>query len=228
MGSGGQGNALGKENDMARRSTALASIALQQAGLLQAVADGEISAAAVAAGLALLRDGKKVAEKDLLLYPEPSYWLAFRQFAEQLQQLPWLQPQTDPDPAWRVYDTLHEADLAVAALDNNVLYSNEVAEEDMVGRLVSVCRQLGINHRLVSSKCEQVFRLLLPGVPVRASEDATHAALLECCWSFGSQVAQAVDARDAATIGQRFAVWRAGYGLYDQVDGQLYVYRSAQ
>ena len=102
----------------------------------------------------------------------PQYWRDVEAFVASLADIPWMIPQGDPDPSWKVFETLTAAWFAAGS----------AAES--------------------------------------AAESAELVACILCCPP-GSIEQKHIDYATAA-----MDVWRRGYGLAEDVDGVLYVYRS--
>jgi len=53
------------------------------------------------------RDGRLVAKetREVPNAEQPQWWRDVRAFVESIKTVPWFQPQGDPDPAWRLFET---------------------------------------------------------------------------------------------------------------------------
>lgn len=147
-------------------------------------------------------------------------------FTATLDTIPWMQPQGDPDPAWRMFATRAEAEAEVRRLTTptNPKYSDTGYQAN------------GLYHRIKHSTYIAVYLNLEKGW----CRNNSMAAAMAAAESLGLDSAQRSDVLLMAAVlsvgdrrgphwreymEARMDVWRRGYGCHGEVNGTLYVYR---
>ena len=180
-------------------------------------------------GLSAARKGDKYVSSGGRLLREcpeivPQWWTDAMAFVDTIKDTPFLQPQGDPDPDWRVFDTWDAArDAAWYAARYAARDAARYAVRDAVRDAARYAA-----HDAASDAASGAARDLAS----TASNTARYAARYAAAAWDAALMAQihivsdlAVDQchRDHATA--RWDVWQRGYGLLCDVDGVLYVYR---
>lgn len=138
----------------------------------------------------------------------PQYWRDVEAFVASLADIPWMIPQGDPDPSWKVFETL----TAAGSTTWSAARSAARSAAGFVARSAaeSVARSAAWFAAGSAAGSAAWF----------AAESAKLVACILCCPP-GSIEQKHIDYATAA-----MDVWRRGYGLARDVDGVLYVYRS--
>jgi len=183
------------------------------------------------------RDGRLVAEetREVPDAEQPQWWRDVRVFVESLKTVPWLKPQGDPDPSWRVSETRDEA--TAAAMDA----ARETARWDLPWHILWAATRDAAGNAAWNAAWKTA-KAVVGGV---ARETAWRAA--GCAAGIAAEIAAGVEvvaggarlqAQMLATadldVGEehraharaRWAVWTRGYCLLCDVNKVLYVYRK--
>ena len=138
--------------------------------------------------------------RDVPLDEQPAWWRATVKFVASIKDVPWFNPQGEPDPTWRVFDTGDAAraaarDAARAAARDAAWDAARAAARDAAG---ATARD--------------------------AAGDAARGAALMACIHITADLD--VDEKHRAHARARWDVWCRGYGLAYDVSGVLYVYKK--
>jgi len=176
----------------------------------------------------------------------PNWWHDVEAFAAELPTFPWMQPQGQPDPSWRVFPTLDAARAAVrdAMLDASWDASRDAGRDAAWAATFDATWDAGRDATRDASRDAAWV----------ATRDAAWVATFDATRNAGRDGTVGVErgaewdvARDASLdaalwalvlvcgglpLAQRYIdhararvdVWRHGYGLLSDVDGVLYVY----
>ncbi len=171
----------------------------------------------------------------------PSWWHDVEAFVTELPTWPWMQPQGDPDPSWKVFPTSAEARDAARDAERN---AKRDVTLDVVDAVLDAKHCTAVNMACHASW--DVAGNVARDLAWAAARDAARDAAGDAAWDEAWDVARAAicDASwDAALWAQvlvcsglplaqrhieharaRMEVWRRGYGLLGALDGVLYVY----
>lgn len=169
----------------------------------------------------------------------PGWWRSAEGFIESLSSpdFPWLKPQGEPDPSWRVFRTREEA------------HSRAMMEYSESGRAITLGSAMTATRLAALSSARMGAMNVARGFAMDAARDAameaTRATNLDRADKNGDRhvaMAAGIDAADQASLyvlrgvlmkrshvshfNERWAVWKSGRGLLGEVSGELYVYES--
>jgi len=131
---------------------------------------------------------------------KPQWWSDVESFVDTIPDIPYFQPQGDPDPSWNVFDTWAAAWDAARAGD--------------AARAWAAARDAAWDAARDAAGDAAGDAALLAA--------AGDAALLAQCLT----VADLIDTAHLDHVTARLDVWKRGYGLLCDVDGVFYVYRK--
>lgn len=154
----------------------------------------------------------------------PDWWRKVEAFVAELPSLPWLRPQGDPDPEWRVFETLDAAEAAARADAEDATQNVARATADAAAWNVA----WGAARNAAMDAAWNAARDAALG----AAHDAAGFAAWDAAWDAVLWAlvlvcdGLALDQRHIDHARARMDVWRRGYGLLCDVNGALYVYRG--
>jgi hypothetical protein len=148
----------------------------------------------------------------------PAYWHDAEAFVAELPTLPWLQPQGDPDQGWRVFET------RAAARDETRAAARDAARDAAWAAAWVAARDAA--WAAAGDAAWVAARDAAWAAAGVAARDAAWAAAL---WARVLVVRDLLgdDSPHVQHAAARTDVWRRGYGLLCDVEGELYVYRKA-
>lgn len=152
------------------------------------------------------------------------YWRRdIEAFVAELPTLPWLEPQGEPDPVWRVFETGRAAWMVTrrVARRNNGWLAAIAAAEKVAAHAIDDCAYQEAQNDVWFAAWDAASN----GVAVwdavaDAAKDAVLWASVLMCQDLSLPQTHIEHAR------ARMDVWRRGYGLLCDVDGKLYVYQE--
>lgn len=149
------------------------------------------------------------------------------QLGAYLADMPWLCPQGEPLPEWRVFDTRIDAYAALRAEAERRIAGVAQCDDDVTAlcahwRSLIAVRGNGAPHENWSHMLFHGYNAVChtwgDGAGIIAF-DAAHIAV---------DYIYAQEGVDAESASARLAVWEQGYGLLCDLDGVLYVYRREE
>lgn len=151
----------------------------------------------------------------------PDYVQAVNVFLGELKTIPWLKPDGNPDPDWRIFETRDAAwnaavDATRGAAWNTVWDAVWDATRGAAWNNEPVC-SAGIR----AAAWDAARNAALDAARGAAWDAALMARILICT---GLPLEQKYIDHAAA----RMNVWRKGYGLLCDIDGVLYVYKKTK
>jgi hypothetical protein len=142
--------------------------------------------------------------------PEPDWWAAAKRFVrEDIPAVPWLQPDGNPDPSWRVFSAESWAAAGTAA---------GAAAWDAAGAAAWDAAWDAAGDAAWDAAGDAAWDA------ARAAARAAATYVLVHCVSGDLAVSQ--ERRDRAAA--RWEVWRKGYALLCDADGVLFVYAGQE
>ena len=163
--------------------------------------------------------------RDVTAEVVPQYWRDVETFVACLPDVPWMQPQGDPDPAWRVFEARGDVRAAlILSLHDSIDTDRAFAMDAVRSAAMSAGRRAARNEAIDTSQLSILDKDHL--VSGDASLDACRSASLSA--SILVCPPGSVDQKHIDHINARWDVWKRGYGLLCDVDGVLYVYRRPE
>ena len=154
----------------------------------------------------------------------PAWWLDAEAVIEEAKSFPYFQPQGDPAPAWKVFETRIAARTARAAARTARIARTaaRTAAEVAVGAAAETAAR---------TAAMDVADIAARGAVMDAVRDvvwdaAMAAAMDVRLWAETMVVSDLIDPAHIDHVAARIDVWRRGYGLLCDVNGELYVYRK--
>ena len=168
----------------------------------------------------------------------PAYWHNVEEFVASIRDVPWFKPQGEPDPTWRVFDTMAAArdaaeDAEWEALWNTARSAAMDAAEDAAraaARAEAMDAAWDATWYAVWAVAEDAARAAAEDTAEDVAEDTAwdavwdaardailYAVCVVCDWQ--------IDRSHIDYVKARWAVWQRGYGVLCDVAGVLYVYR---
>ena len=160
----------------------------------------------------------------------PRWWRDVEAFVSSIDGVPWFQPQREPDPEWKVFDT--GAAARAASVDAAWAAGGEAAW----AAAAPAARDAAGDAAWAAAASVAAVRDAARAAAGDAARAAAGAAAWDAAWAAARDavlVARIIvcdglplDAEHKNHAKARWAVWRAGYGLACDVSGVLYVYRK--
>lgn len=165
--------------------------------------------------------GDKVAARSCRITVErpdmiPHWWRDVEAFVASIRDIPWLDPQGEPDHDWRMFESADAARAAArdAAMWEDARGASWEAAREAAG---SASREAAVEA--AGDAAWYATRRVTMRLP---SEGGTKdAAFMAECIAVGDLLG----AEHIETAREAWDVWRRGYALYGRIDGQLWVYR---
>ena len=154
---------------------------------------------------------------------QPAWWHVAVEFGASISEVPWGKPQGEPDPSWRVFDTRAATRGAARAAAGGAAWAAardaawDAAWAAMGGNTVNAAWDAAWSD-VYHTTWNAVENTTLDAL------DATRDATLMMRVLITSDLN--VDEKHRAHARARWDVWKRGYGLWGDVNGALYVYRS--
>jgi hypothetical protein len=202
-------------------------------------------------------DGKCVSSSGRLLrsYPLPDWWTEAMAYCQDvIPQTPWMHGVTDPDPAWRLYQTRDAAYAAAWAAARSAAQDAawdaawggaQDAAQDAARDAAWAAAGRTARDAAQDAARDAAWRAAWGGAQDGA-QDAAWRAAWRAAWGGARDVARdavrdaslyvvtqyvcrdlPLDPKHREHAAQRWDVWQRGYGLVGEVDGVLYVYERS-
>jgi hypothetical protein len=166
--------------------------------------------------------------------PEPDWWAAAKRFVrEDIPAVPWLQPDGNPDPSWRVFSAESWAAAGDAAKDAAWDAAWGAARGAAWGAARGAAKDAA--RDAAWDAAWDAAKDAARDAARAAAWDAAWDAAMDAAWDAATYVlihcvsgdlAVSQEHRDRAAA--RWEVWRKGYALLCDADGVLFVYAGQE